>query len=216
MFVSSCECVPDINTSKIISPDDYSLAMMVNAIPDRENLKIESNDVPLLKSIAYSDAEYAYQKIQGGDSYLRLIDAQINTSLFNMPISLKKFEHYTIIFYGYRNSAKAIILSDSSSSDKGSLRFVHASFDAGEYVFRLKGGVENIEQSLSFLGFTELKNLSDGAYQIEVFSPDLEKIIFTNNLLIENGKIYSVILKGTFSVLPNKPLVVDIVTASKE
>jgi hypothetical protein len=216
IFISACECAPEIKTPKIISPDDYSYALFVNAITDRENVSIESNDVPLLKGISYSGTEYLYQKIQAGDSYLRLLDEQSNTSLFNMPIGLNKFEHYTIIFYGYRNSAKALILSDSMSTDNPAFRFVHTSFDAGAYVFRLRAISNSIEESLSFLSFTELTNLTAGTYDLEILSPDLKNIILSKSLTIENGKIYSIILKGTDHTVPLKPLLIDIVSVSKD
>ncbi|MDX9789811.1 MAG: hypothetical protein RBT61_03185, partial [Candidatus Kapabacteria bacterium] len=104
MVMNSCNCVPEISTPKIIAPDNYSNALLINAISDREILSAESDEIPLLVKLSYSEPDYHYQKLNAGNSYLRLIDETSKMSLFNLPIVLEKFEYYSIVFFGFGNS----------------------------------------------------------------------------------------------------------------
>ena len=215
ILLVGCECAPDINTPKIISPDAYSNALMLNAIPDREILAVESNEVPLLNKISYSGGDYSYQKIGSGDSYLRLIDDATKLSLFNIPIHLEKSDYYTIIFYGYRNSAKALVLKDEfpQSNDKALFRFVHTSFDAGNFVFSISGA-DNYEEEMPFRSFSNLSELSPGMYKIAINVPQGNRII-EKDVQIKGGSIYTILLKGTESLVTNKPLIIDVIEAKK-
>jgi hypothetical protein len=215
IFLSGCECAPDINTPKIISPDAYSNALMLNAIPDREILAVESNEVPLLNKISYTGNDNSYQKISSGDSYLRLLDAASNLSLFNIPLRLEKSEYYTIIFYGYRNSAKALVLKDEfpQSNDKALFRFVHTAFDAGNFVFSISGA-NNHEEEMPFRSFSNLSDLLPGLYKIKISLPQGNSII-EKDVQIKGGSIYTILLKGTESLVTNKPLIIDVIEARK-
>ncbi|MDT3738730.1 MAG: hypothetical protein RO257_04435 [Candidatus Kapabacteria bacterium] len=217
--MSGCECVPDIVTPKIISPDNYTNALILNCIADRDILLIESNDIPLLKKAEYTQPSNIYQKINSGSSYLRLIDEQSNLSLVNMPVQLDKLGWYTIIFYGYRFSAKSLILKDttsnSSSGTDAYFRFVHTSFDSGEFIFKLSGQ-SNFEDLIGFKSFTDLKKINSGIYKLELINPaNGNEILEKNGINIESNKIYNILLKGTSVTLQNKPLILDIISSQK-
>lgn len=215
-FLAACECIPEINTPKIISPNDYSKAVIINAIPDKNILEIESNDIPLLHSAEYENENPEYQKINAGSSYIRLIDKNTNTSLIMIPVQLEKFSNYTIIFYGFRNSAKALVLQDSikknSSAENAFVRFVHTSFDSGEFIFKLSGNKSDSSSALSFKTFSEIMPFKPGIYKFEIINPVNQNVILSrNNLQISGSNLYNIILKGTSFTMPEKPLVVDIV-----
>lgn len=217
--MAGCECVPDIVTPKIISPDNYSNALILNSIADRDVLLIESNDIPLLKKAEYSSPSNIYQKINSGSSYLRLIDEQSNLSLVNMPVQLDKLGWYTIIFYGYRFSAKAVILKDTTSNSSSGVdaffRFVHTSFDSGEFIFKLSGQ-SNFENVIGFKSFSDLKVINSGIYKLELINPVSGSVILEKSgINIESNKIYNILLKGTSITLQNRPLIFEIVSSQK-
>jgi hypothetical protein len=212
----ACECAPTIITPKIISPDNYTNAQIINCIPDREILIIESDEIPLLKNAIYSNSNAGYQKINSGNSYLRLIDEKTKTSLINMPVMLEKLEYYSIIFYGYKNSAKAIIVKDSTIKEFTSgalIRFVHTSFDSGEFIFKLSGSTE-LQNTLNFRSITELSLIESGEFKLELVNPISNEVIINNFITVENGKTYTIILKGTSITIPEKPLFFDVIKSS--
>lgn len=211
----SCECIPEINTPKIISPDNYANALFVNAIADRENLTAESNDIPLLGTISYTNPDYKYIKINSGDSYLRLLDKETGLSLFNMPVRLDKFKFYTVIFYGYRNSAKALILSDSLPQGSSTYRFVHTSFDSRDFIFRVTSNSIQKDVSLSFKDFTEPEEIMSGNYTISIVDPENDRVILSSSVRIENDRSYKFVLKGTSGIVPNNPIMVELVSAPR-
>lgn len=209
-----CECVPEINTPKIISPDDYSNTIMLNAIPDRDELLVESNEVPLLNPVLYDNPDNNYRKINAGNSFLRLIDSKSKISLFNLPIELEKGQYYTIIFYGYRFSAQALIFEDnySQNNQKSFFRFVHTSFDSGNLTFRLSGNT-NFENNFNFRSYSELNEIDAGNYNISVLRDGI--VLLENNIQISAGNLYSFVLKGTNATIPLKPIQLDMVSSKK-
>jgi hypothetical protein len=219
-LILGCECVTNLDTPKIISPDDYSEVIIINAIPDRESLQIESNDIPLLNKADYSNPYPNYRKINSGASFLRLMDDVSKLYLVNMPIELNKFGNYTILFYGYRNSVKPLIIEDSlrkfQKSANSFYRFVHISFDTQILEFKIKSSTES-KYELNFRSFTELKEILPGKYDIEVYNPINNKLVANFKDFQANSKfLYNFVLKGTSLTSPSKPLTLDIISTPIE
>ncbi|MBX3044949.1 MAG: DUF4397 domain-containing protein [Candidatus Kapabacteria bacterium] len=214
--LTACECVPDIDTPKIISPENYSYAAMINAIPDRENLVIESDDIPLFYGVSYSGGTHYYQKINSANSFLRLIDSDSQLSLFNMPINLTKLKHYSIIFYGFRNSAKALIIDDEPAFEKNGafFRIIHTAVDAQNFTFQVSGP-QNFDFDIGFKSFSELTQIVPGNYNIKLINIQ-NQIVSESQFNIESNKIYNFVLKGTQNLLPSKPLFIDAAIINKE
>ncbi len=213
----SCECVTNLDTPKIISPDDYSEAIIINVLPDRESLTIETNDIPIYEKADYTTPYPKYRKINSGLSYLRVYDDFTKLYLINLPIELNKFGKYSIFLYGYRNTVKTLIIEDSIKNINMSLtalyRFVHISFDTQTLNFIIKSK-DSLRYELNFRSFTALKSIPIGNYDIEIRNPINNQLIaYQNNYQVKANYLYNFILKGTSTTLPNKPIELEIISS---
>ncbi len=218
MVMNSCNCVPEISTPKIIAPDNYSNALLINAISDREILSAESDEIPLLVKLSYSEPDYHYQKLNAGNSYLRLIDETSKMSLFNLPIELEKFEYYSIVFFGFGNSVKALIFKDilpNNSESKSGLRFINTVFDSDKFIFRLKQNSEQTDYNLSFRSYTDIIQQNTSTCVVEILNTSDGEVLLSQNINVAGGRIYNVILKGTLHTTANKPLTIEIAAADR-
>lgn len=214
-IIASCECVTKLDTPKIISPENYSEVLIINSLADRETLAVESDNIELLYKSPYQVTYPEYQKVNAGESYLRLSDPKTSLYLINMPIELSKKSNYTLVFYGLHNSVKALIILDSLNKIKNSgnsyYRFIHTSIDAGNLSFGVKSQNQKVFE-LGFRSFTYLNELQPGNYDIEIVNPDNNKVVYSiNSFNIKSGKLYSFVLKGTAFTLPTKPLFLEII-----
>lgn len=209
-----CECVTKIDTPKIISPDDYANVIFVNSIVDRDIVTVESNKIPLLHKVHYAATENSYQKVYSGDSFFNLVDNN-KSNLINIPVNLDKFTYSTIIFYGRRYSIKAKILNDSIEllgATNALIRIVHTSIDAPEVQFRLKGKSDSTF-NLKFQSNTHLFSIEPGEYSIDAVDIHNGEVISSSRVFnVKKSSIINAVLKGTINSLPDKPLIIDIIS----
>ncbi len=196
----SCECVPDINTPKIISPENYSQAILINC-SNLNDISVFSDEVEVISKLNNNTENFEYYKFWSGDRFVRVKDSQTLNTIQNFPVSFVNKQLYTIAFFNVGNKLKYIVAGDSLKS----LKFNNFSH------FKIINAIENnpkinlqiIENNQTIFNFNNLNNnISDyypinyGIYTIKVLNSENSKLILEKNFDFQINSAYNLIISG--------------------
>lgn len=200
----ACECVPGLDTPKIIDPSVAASVAFVHSLPDIGSLYPKSN------YNSYGELNYAsnflkYNKI----SIYDIITLENNQNiLYRQVVELKQNAFYTIVFYGAGNRIREILLEDSIQNYEGNyayIRFIHTGINTGAIAFKLNDSL--ITNIMTYGSYTEFKPITPIKYSIEAFSIVNDSLIAsTNDFTFLSDRKYLIILKGYSSGNPSRPL----------
>ena len=203
VLISSCEFVPDINTPKIISPEEYSKAMLINC-SNVNSLTVFSDEIEVNKNLDRQLNELTYQKFWSGERFIRVKNTQTQNTILNFPVSFKVRENYTIAFYSVANKLKHIVSGDSINS----LKFNNFSY------FKIINAIENnprinlkiSKNSENIFNFNNSNNhiseyfpINYGNYTIKVINPENPSITIEKNFEIKLNTAYNLIISGNLN-----------------
>lgn len=193
-----CECVPDINTPKEITPDNFSYVRIINALPDHTEISTESNDIKLIIPALYSNEDsVTYQKFHTGNSMIKIYSLAHEQVIANQPYMLAKDKHYSLVAYGRGSIALTTLIEDNYTNlelGKSAVRLLNFSTGRNEFKFVL-AGTQNFEQELAFSSYSEFITIQSGDYKVTL-KDDIGTIIAEENMKIAPGVNYDIISKG--------------------
>jgi Domain of unknown function (DUF4397) len=196
-----CECVPGIDTPKVIEPVDFANVLFINAMPDVDVVDVWSTDHLVLGNLSYDNNQNIYKKIGAGSSNIKFIVQKDSSIIFNSTTELQKDENYTFIGYGRNDRIKGMLMSDSIdsySANNAYIRFAHVSDDAPAVKFIISS--YPINPALDYGLYSGIYPVPIGKYSISVndtlTNSTLAKI---DTLDIKAGSLYNLILRGHFT-----------------
>ncbi len=201
-IINSCECVPDINTPKEITPSDYSLSMFINATSKYDKLMIESDEVVVNENLTNSETELKYIKVWSGNRYLRVIENQ--NTILNLPVSFKKQDYYTVVFYNFGSKLKSMIVKDSI------LQLSPINFSNYRIITAIENNIPlNIEifkdgtAIIAFYGLynsiSDYNSINTGNYKIRISNPTTQSIITETEFNFSINSICNILIKGNIN-----------------
>ncbi len=200
-----CECVPGLDTPKVIDPQNSSSVAFIHSLPDIGSLNIVTS-FNIYSNLNYSNDFLLYNKLAVMDN---LVLKNINGNIiYRQIIELSKDSYYTMIFFGAGNRIREIFLYDSISgyeSNFALVRFVHTAVNTGAVRFSVNDSM--ITSIMTYGSYTEFKQLSPSKFSIKAINIVNDSLIAINDeYKFEKNRKYLVLLKGYFSGNPNRPL----------
>ena len=201
MILASCECVPTIDTEKIVEPVESANILFVHALPDFGELRIQADGKSNLKTIDYDQRVFNYVKIGSGRNNFKVYYPALNRTMYNCLVDLTKDKKYTIILYGFKSRINVLMLEDTISdysSGKAYWRCVDVSGISSKVDFILsKDTTKHIFASVDNSGNTGFAALPEDTYKLEIKQNSNESLVFTkNDILLKNGIAYTLVLRG--------------------
>jgi hypothetical protein len=196
-FIIACQCPTDIDTPRIIEPDNSANVLFVNAT-NKGDLDIFSSDVLVFDNLKYSEQNYIYKKAQAGVDLLMVKISESGKNIINIPIDLKKNEYYSVIFYDISSITNFMLISDSYSMNKTKtqIRLVNSSVLYPHLLFKIESADSTITNDLNMLTNTAFLEEPSGNYKISVIEPTSEKVIAKiDNFELLNNLVYSIIFR---------------------
>ena len=203
----SCECVPNLETKKVVEPSDAANVMFVNALPEYRSVDIEGK-IAKYPNISYDNAEYKYNLMLHGTNTVRFLNSDDGSVLFNVFVELHKDFYYTFIGYGTGSPdrQKTLLVRDSIehfTADFAYIRFINVWSNK-------ENDIETPPAGFEFSGETTFADtLNTGAaggfYEIQpgkIFnlmirdSKTGENITMLDGIEARAGFIYNFILRG--------------------
>ena len=177
MFVfSSCKCPTEIDTPRIIEPDNSALLRLVNCHSD-ESISLYSDDISVLENLQSGDVSED-KAVLADNSIISIRDAEDNIIL-NMPVNLIKDSSYTAIFMNTGDFSNLEILADGGSMQGVEmLRFINTTTD----VFKIHIGENEMEQELTFSESTGFIPAVAGEILVKIYKNG--NIAFEKNITI--------------------------------
>jgi hypothetical protein len=201
LIFSACECVPGIDTPKIIEPVDFSNVLFINAMPDVDMVDVWSTDHLVLGNLSYDNNQNIYKKIGAGSSNIKFILQKDSTIIFNSSTELIKNGNYTFIGFGRKTRIKGMLMSDSIDSytpNNAYVRFAHVSDDAPAVKFVINS--YPINPSLSYNSYTSIYPIPTGIYSLSVNDTLTNSTLTTKDSIeIKAGSLYNLILRGHYT-----------------
>lgn len=215
LFVS-CECVPEIDTAKIVDPTDFALVMFINAIPEIDSVDICSADEIKSRKLIYDSASIDYNKIASGLTSLRIQSYKDSTIYYNTMLELIKNSHYSFFAFSTKSRINGLLINDSIDNvipTNAYVRFVHLSQDAPEVDFAFDNLQMN--QPVKYKSYTKFMPIPTGVFTLTINDSEIgSEITKVEDYNFRPGKYYNLLLKGYY-IQPNpKPLKCDIIEFS--
>lgn len=200
LLLHSCECVTDIDTEQQIEPEEFTQAILVNAITDNYLIKAESFGITLDSDLNYNTDVFNYAPMPVGNSFVKLSNQEGNV-ISNTPFEFQSEINYLIVFYGRSFFINSILLENKQFDQKSgaNLRLINASIDAGNINFILQKAEQKvINRNINSGNHSNYESLSAGNYVLKVMEEDDTSTIelLSYEIKIEEGATISIILRG--------------------
>lgn len=196
---SSCSDDDDTNV------DPEATVKIVNVLPNAGSVDIYNGSSKINSSaLAYGEAT-GYLNVAAGEPTFDFKSTVSGNTVLSAPL---KFTggNYSLFAAGTtgNNSTVGILVEDNlgaPASGKAKIRFVHASSDAPSVNFL-------VNDSLLFTGTayktgTEFKEMAAGTYTVKLNNAtNGETAISRSNVVLETGKIYTVVAQGLANATP--------------
>ncbi len=196
---AGCECVPDINTPKTLTPSDFSDVLFINVTNKYSSLSASYNGISIAGSIENSSPALSYCDVACGYTNIRLKSGDY--AVFNAFAELTKDLHYSMLIYELNNVIRTMIIQDEfqgTNSQLAYFRIAHLSENSGDLIFSLKNGSQELYSvDLSIKSKTEFTPSQPGNYSLEVRKKqdDSAVVATAENIRFSAGKLYTLILK---------------------
>ncbi len=200
--MTACQCPTDIDTPRIIEPDNATNLLFINATAQGD-LDIYSSDILIYSKLKYAEATYSYKKAQAGVDLLMIKINSTDKNIINVPIDLKKNDYYTVIFYDISSIVNFMLLSDNYTANtiKTHLRLINSSVIYPHLLFQIESGDNLISNDLNMLTNTAFLEANSGNYHINVIETESQKIIAKiDNFEFKQGSAYSIIFRTNTSI----------------
>lgn len=195
VFLLSCECVPGINSPKIVEPDEPAFVNFVHALPDKPDLNIKT-ELKTILNISYDEPKINYESIASGRNNFKLIRTDNSNTIYSRTTELIKDKKYTFIAYGYGNVARELLLNDITDNIDTYFRIAHVSLNAPPV--RAEIGDSN-DFFLSFRDYTPNNIISSGIYHIRIFAAESDSLLLDiQSVSFSSGSLSTLILRGDY------------------
>lgn len=197
---SSCSKDDDDPT---VNPD--ATVKIVNVLADAGSVDVFNGSSKLNPSaIAYGEST-GYLNVADGDATFDFKSSVTGNTVLSAPVKFKDGS-YTLFATGETdgNTTVGILTEDNlggPSSGKAKIRFVHAASDAPAVNFLLNDSL--LQTGTGYKSATEFKEMAAGTYTVKLNNATSgETAISRANVVLEAGKIYTVVAQGLINATP--------------
>ena len=200
LFLHACECVPDIDTPKEITPDQYANVMFLNSNSDYELLKFKTESDNFVINSYYLTDEFSYQDMIPG-----IVNVQIFTPgdsmLFNSVMDLKKAYPYMFFAFGNSDRVQGMLLVDTInnfSRNNSYFRCINLANYSPYIMFKIIGSY-SIPTIRPFKTASSFFPTYSGTYNSEIRNATNDSLVlFYQNAEFKAGRAYSLLLRGYY------------------
>ncbi|QHS59790.1 DUF4397 domain-containing protein [Chitinophaga agri] len=197
---SSCSKDDDDTT---VDPD--ATVKIVNVLPDAGPVDVYNGSSKLnSSSIGYGEAT-GYLNVKDGDARFDFKSTVTGSTVLSAPVDFDGGS-YSLFAAGETdgNATVGILAKDdlgAPASGKAKVRFVHASSDAPAVNFLLNNNA--VISSAGFKSASEFREVDAGTYSLKLNNASSgETVITRDGIVMEAGKIYTVVAQGLVSPTP--------------
>ncbi|MBI3257899.1 MAG: DUF4397 domain-containing protein [Ignavibacteriae bacterium] len=206
ILTGSCTCAVDNNTTKEIEPTVKSRIRIINASAGAPALDCLDNDKVKKQSISFADTSSGYFEIGSGVRNIRLNSSSTNTALLSILSNFTAQKNHTIVAMGLPTAMLGFVLQDEPPqpiSGKAFVRFIHTS-KAVEDV-NVSAGSSVLFSNKIFPSFTDFIAVDSGSVSINIYENKTNSS-YRQTIHIQEGKIYTIMLKSDVSAVGNERL----------
>ncbi|MFA6569872.1 MAG: DUF4397 domain-containing protein [Bacteroidota bacterium] len=194
ILLAGCECVPGIDTPKIVEPQNYSKINIINALTDSDKISFLSNDAIIFDTLGYSNSTADYKKILSGTSGFQVLTLPDSTIVFNSSFYLENEKSYSMIVFGKKTKTRIILLDDmlpAKDTSKFYIRFANCTQTFSEVKFQLNNAA--FEQQVSYKFYTNNFALSPVTSSV--------KILDTSNNVLAEIPVYNFLANRLYTIV---------------
>jgi hypothetical protein len=189
------------------SKDDKSTApqvsnarvLVVHASPDAPGVDLLVDNVKVNSQPLTFPNNTGYLPVAAGNRNIKVNASGTSTSVINANLDLAADTSYSIFAIDSLASITALVIHDNlgaPASGKSHVRFIHLSPNAPEVDITLTDGTV-VFGNKAFGQYTPFTPLDAGTYNLQVRLAGTSTVVLNlPNIVLENGKIYTVFAKG--------------------
>ena len=191
--------------SRTAPPNVNSYIRILNAFPKGPNIDIYANGLLIANDIAFSKVSKYFSLVPNNYEIQIYKSGTYDKPLFSKKISLVGKQYYTACVSKLNNDIYLLTLKDgnlASQKTPSFLRFINLSPNSPLLSLSLPNNV-TLFDDVEYLETTDYYKLSSGIYNFEVgFASDDNISKFLKNVILDNGKSYTLYIIGLFKDKP--------------
>ncbi|MCX7879556.1 MAG: DUF4397 domain-containing protein [Ignavibacteria bacterium] len=197
-----CQCIPNLETDREISPSQYAKVMCVNALPNVEKIKITVGNILLHSALTYEMEEgFRYFNVPYGVINFN-IAIKNDSIIYKGMANLQKGKAYTFFVYQMQRRAQGLLLEDDVSTyslTNSYFRFVNLLINSPHSLLFSIEHQYPIVINLVFKTYTKFYTTYPDKYVITIKDAEKDSIIAqSKNFQLLPGKGYTIVLRGDY------------------
>lgn len=201
-FMASCK------KDKDDSPDpSKARVMFLNATLGVDTVQVKSGSDVLVNSLL-PFVSSGYRDLTPGETKISFVQPQTNIELSSTTHNFTANNYYSVFSGGSISQLSTLIISDDLSAPetgKAKVRLVNLAVENLNETFYI--GSEEIASNIGNLSYSPFRPVSAGTYNLLVQDPaNPTKIAQLSGQKLEPGKIYTVVVSGSFTGSGNAAL----------
>jgi len=208
LAINSCECPPEADTEKKISPVNYAWGNIIHSLPVNSSYSLKMNKIPIFENIEYNNFTN-YAKIPSGLNFFTLIDNNTKQVVLNSPVDAQQYANYTFIIYPRGNLFGLIALEDSADFPKSSsvIRFVNIASNSPTIIYQIINSTNEqviLSNELKFKEYTNLTEITANQCDIKLIEKSTNRIVAVlKDIKLQESYLYNIVLSGNFGIVSN-------------
>ncbi|SMC42750.1 DUF4397 domain-containing protein [Moheibacter sediminis] len=186
------------NDDELPVVQDAGFVAFFNVSPDSNGVRFYSNDRLINQNSTNYSQFFGYVTMEAGTHQIK-VNSGSGSDLDTISMNVMKDKRYSVFAVNEFENLELVAYEDAlvaPGAGKSSLRFIQLSPDAPQLTIAIEGieapvGNLNYKQATSFVQINELINKD-----LYLISTETQDTLFTKEIRLENGKIYSVFSKG--------------------
>jgi len=173
VIIYGCECVPGIDAPKVISPENSTNCLFINAIEDNNDISFLTDEIQIVGKVNYLVTNNEFKKVKIGNSYIKIIANDGISSIYNSPVEFLKDKNYILGAAGKGFDIHTLVAPDYINS-----------LDNEDYVkiINLAGNKNSLSVSMVFSSDTLVYQLNPISATEYIKIPENKtKMIFVTN-----------------------------------
>lgn len=194
--------MPEINTPKVINPENFSYVRLINALPNHIEISAESNDIEIQETALNEDEiPHKYHKYQAGNAFVRIKSIGRNQIISNQAYLLTKEKYYSHAVFGRGSIAQTVLIEDIipvPKNEYANIRLLNFLNDAEG--IRFQNAPIGLNEIVFFGGYTDFISIPIGKQIINIYDSN-DKLITQVEIYANPLASYDIICQGFYSEL---------------
>lgn len=193
----------------VVSPDPQpeSMIRVLHMSYDAPAVDIWVDGSKAISNLAYGESS-GYASVSAGTRSITVVPAgQTEPAVIEAELPIAADQMLSVLAVNSLSSIGAVVASDEKPSDRAKVRFIHTVSDAPAVDIKVNSGDgASLFTAVEFPTAADYIEVDGGTYTLAVTAHGLiNELVVFEGVTLENGKVYTVIARGTLNPMDDYP-----------